>query len=580
MRYPEINYIPQSHVNIEQFGGYRHRLRIAENEWHDEKNIGSDDYPMFATRHLRGVGSAIPSLAGIITKDSLIAISGHDVISDGYSINLDLDVINVPKQLVSMGAYLIILPDKKYINTEDLTDYGSIEAFYTAQSGVSLEPCHYDGSAFSSLTVSSEQPADITTTWVDTSGTIHVYREWSASSETWVQLQSVYVKISAADIDDQFSKGDGVNIGGITGSEQLEALNGSHVIHSIGDGFIVITGLIDGAVTTESATSISRTMPDMDYVCEASNRLWGCKYGIVGGQVVNELYASKLGDFKNWNVYDGVSTDSWAASVGSDGQWTGAINYLGYPTFFKEERIHRIYPSSAGAHQVQETVCSGVQKGSWRSLCVCNEILFYKGRTNVYAYDGSQPTAISDAFGDVNYIDARAGAVRNKYYISMKNAAVADSNYDLFCYDAKRGIWHREDSTKALMFSACDDDLFFIDENAGKLCTVYGSEGTEEQGMEWYAESGVQNYSEVGHKYISRFNFRVQLPAGSSMHLYMRYDDGLWEDRGSFTGKGLDTYLLPVIPRRCDHLQFKLTGTGPFKLFGISKVYEQGSDEG
>lgn len=32
------------------------------------------------------------------------------------------------KQLVSMGAYLVIWPDKKYINTKDLTDFGSLRA--------------------------------------------------------------------------------------------------------------------------------------------------------------------------------------------------------------------------------------------------------------------------------------------------------------------------------------------------------------------------------------------------------------------------------------------------------------------
>lgn len=67
---------------------------------------------------------------------------------------------------------------------------------------------------------------------------------------------------------------------------------------------------------------------------------------------MNEVYGCKLGDFKNWTCYAGLSTDSWAAQVGSDGAWTGAVNYQGYPTFFKETVLHRISVSGAGAHRV------------------------------------------------------------------------------------------------------------------------------------------------------------------------------------------------------------------------------------
>lgn len=93
----------------------------------------------------------------------------------------------------------------------------------------------------------------------------------------------------------------------------------------------------------------SRTAPDMDFVCQCGNRLWGCRYGNDGEKNINELYCCALGDFKNWNQYLGLSTDSWRASVGSDGVWTGAVNYLGSPVFFKENCIHRISVSSSGA---------------------------------------------------------------------------------------------------------------------------------------------------------------------------------------------------------------------------------------
>ena len=36
--------------------------------------------------------------------------------------------------------------------------------------------------------------------------------------------------------------------------------------------------------------------------------------------------------------------------------------------------------------------------------------------------------------------------------------------------------------------------------------------------------------------------------------------------------------MLPVRPRRCDHFEMRLTGTGDVRVFSIAKIMEQGSD--
>ena len=102
----------------------------------------------------------------------------------------------------------------------------------------------------------------------------------------------------------------------------------------------MLVGLCPAAFTQENVTlRIRRTLPEMDFVCQCENRLWGCRYGRSGDETVNEIYASALGDFKNFRQYLGLATDSWTAAVGSDGPWTGAVNYLGHPIFVKENRI-------------------------------------------------------------------------------------------------------------------------------------------------------------------------------------------------------------------------------------------------
>ena len=85
--------------------------------------------------------------------------------------------------------------------------------------------------------------------------------------------------------------------------------------------------------TETGELSVSRTVPDLLFVCENENRLWGCDKTTIN--------ASKLGDIFNWNVYDGLATDSYSVDTGSAGSFTACISYLGYPIFFKEDHIYK-----------------------------------------------------------------------------------------------------------------------------------------------------------------------------------------------------------------------------------------------
>lgn len=583
MKYPTLYEQATSRQMVDTFHGYNHNLRIAEGEFFDMKNLTADHFPMLATRRLRGTVAKYDNPAGIIAKDSIAVVDGSAVVYNGYRIDMGLSDV-APKQLVSMGAYLVIFPDKKYLNTADIEDHGDLEATWEAgERIVSYAPCSVSGEPYENTMIQANEPSNPSNGdyWVDTSGEQHVLMQYSSSSAMWVQIPTVYTKISATGIGELFMEYDGVTISGcrFTGDSsvvaQVEELNATKVIYKRDNDYIVVVGMLDYAFDQTGGVTVKRSVPDMDYVCEAGNRLWGCKYGLVNGEPINELYGSKLGDFKNWNCFLGISTDSWAASVGSDGQFTAAVNYLGHPTFFKENVIHTISISSAGAHQVQETICSGVQKGSWLSPVVAGEILYYKGLTAIYAYDGSQPVRVSDQFGGVRYRNAVAGSVGGKYYISMQD----DSNdWHLFCLDTAKGIWVREDSTQAMMFAAADDDLYFL-KTSGELVSVNGWAGTKEEDIQWEAVSGVQYYRYAGKKYVSRYNFRIKLDPEASVKLYIQYDSsGDWEERGTIYGGPLGTVTLPVIPRRCDHLQYKLVGNGEFRLFSIARIFEEGSD--
>jgi hypothetical protein len=578
---------------IDTFRGYNHNLRIGEDEFYDMKNITSDHYPVLSPRGKRGVYASPVSPNGIIAKDALCYVDGTEFVMNEYRVDLGLN--DEPKQLVSMGAYVIIMPDKKYINTKDLTDHGNIEAFFPGVEGLkvlaSYEMCKIDGTAYTGVIKSAsapEEPANMQL-WIDTSSTPHVLKQYSETSSVWTQIATTYVKISAPNIAQNFKQYDAVKISGFpVESAQLTDMNDIvyplwEAYHDPGDDeraegtndYIVIVGLLDEAVTYESELKLERTMPIMDFVIESGNRLYGCRYGpAANDEVVNEIYASKLGDFKNWNCFMQISTDSWVGGVGTDGQFTGAITHKGYPLFFKENCVHKIYGNYPSNFQIQTTECRGVQKGCERSLATVNETLFYKARNAVCAYDGSLPTEISYALGNEVYGAAVGGANGNKYYISMADNLGA---YHLFVYDMAKGLWHKEDDLKVDCFCSCDGEMYAI--SNGKIITLLGSGSKELADVDWMVESGEIGLSSPDMKYISRITIRMSMDIGAELGIYAKYDfNDEWECQCMLRGTNLRSFSIPIRPKRCDHMKLRIEGVGGAKIYSITKTIEQGSE--
>jgi hypothetical protein len=598
MKYPTLTEMPTSRNTLDVFGGYNHNLRIGEGEFYDMKNLTSSYYPVLSPRNKRGVYATPNSPNGLISKDALCYVDGTKLYINKNEV-VGLVLADSPKQLVSMGAYIIIMPDKKYVNTKDLADFGSIEASFPSEEGQTVtatyEMCKVDGTVYTNTTKSSTPPENPTNTqlWIDTSSVPNVLKQYSSTNATWSQIATTYIRISVPNIASSFKQYDAVKITGLPSDiSQFKDLEGKisplwEAYHDPGDestgraegadDYIVVVGFLAEEYTRETQLRLEMNMPILDFVVEAGNRLWGCRYGEdANGNIVNEIYASKLGDFKNWNCFMGLSTDSYSASCGTDGQWTGAITHLGYPLFFKENYVHKVYGNFPANFQIQATACQGVQKGSENSLAIVNADLFYKSKNAICVYDGSLPAEISSALGEVRYFNATAGSHGNKYYISMQDAK---GEWNFFVFDASKNMWHKEDNLQAKAFCSCDGELYFIDAADKKIKTVFGSGEAKESPIKWMAETGIIGAVTPDKKYLSRISVKMNLNVGTKLYVYVQYDSsGTWEHICTMNGVKLSTFTLPIRPKRCDHLKLKFEGEGEAKVYSITKTMEQGSD--
>lgn len=598
MYFPTVEDNGNSRSMISTWLGYNHNYRTSDGEFYDMRNLTSDHYPLLATRDVRPLlkecekknGSYTEKYTGLIYTDGRITyLKGTTLYYDKteYDLSDYMEEQNQWQTLIRMGAYIVIFPAGVYVNLHDDSDKGLIAQTATSVAGqtTTYSICDVNGDAInptiSDLAPTEPQNGDF---WLNTTEGQIGLNIWYANLSMWKPVATTYVKISVpgAHLTDYFNVDDVVFI-----NSKFKEFNNGSIIKALGDDYMVIIGLLSGNPDDwhqETQLVVERRLPQLDYVCMDKNRLWGCRYGYADGEMVNEIYSSKLGDFKNWYSYQGIATDSYAVSVGVPGEWTGCISYQGYPTFFKDNAIFRIYGSYPAEYHLYQSDVRGVQKGSERSLAIVDEYLVYKSASDVCVYDGSSPVSISEQLGkEVNFYNAVGGGCLNKYRLSMQDSG---GNYYHFVYDFKYKIWEREDELKIRMFSASENGQIY----AATDNQIYGLGNTDniaylerlvgEEDVNWWAETGDMGYEHPDHKYVEKITIRAYIPHRSGLYVDISYDGKPFERVATVRGNSdVASNSINLYPYRCDHFKIRMGGQGECRIYSMATTLDVESEE-
>ncbi len=519
-----------------RFGGLHRSPAAGDGDLYDMRNLTGALYPLLSTRQKRRVIGSLTAPGGLIDWGELAWVDGTGFYYGGQ---VKGTVTAGEKTLAAMGAYILIFPDKAYYNI--LTnEFGSLEARWTGSSLVFSDGTIYGVAAKANcITVPSGmggefRPGDAVTiagcvTHPENNGTF-ILREVHADG----------------------------------GNDKL--MFSEHAFTLAGEGG-------DEAYTETGTLTLARTVPNLRFVCENDNRLWGSD-----GQ---RIYASKLGDPFNFNVFDDLETDSWvwpADEAGIIGGITACVSFLGYPVFFQENKIYKIYGSAPRNYEAVGGAALGVMSGADRSLAIAGETLFYLGSAGFMAYSGGRPRSIGDAFGLERQRSAVGGSDGLRYYASMQDGS---GGWLLGVYDPDRGTWHLEDETHAIAFARHEGNTYMLGAG-GDLQTVgtpLGEPGTEEADFAWIAEFADNTEDNPDKKGLGRLLIRLELDEGASCTAWLRFDSsGEWIQAGETMPDGAKrSYILPVVPHRADHYRLKLTGQGGCRVYSIKREYYSGS---
>ena len=498
--------------SLSRFGGYDHRLAAQNGYIWDMENLTGDYYPVLASRPKRYTVQSVTNPNGLYCTDQLFLVDGTTLYVDGESKGTLSDS---EKIMQGMSGRVVIWPDKKIYTAEgELEDLGA--SFSAA------------GLVFGNGTYAGQ--------------------EAEANSITGASAFP-------------FNVGDAVTI---TGCTVVPENNKTPIIREISEDKKTLRfyentfTLPDGeeSVTETGTVTLAREVPDFDFLCVNENRLWGCKD--------DTIWCSKLGDPYNWNVFEGLSTDAWSVETGTPGKFTACCSYLGYPIFFKEDKIFKVYGDKPTNFQVMSSATLGVMAGSHKSLAVAGETLYYLSRVGIVAYSGGIPRSISAPFGDVRYENAVGGSDGTKYWVSMES-----DGSTLFCYDTQVGGWYKEDETKVIdmgylngMYALTEDSLILM----GRPFVI--PEGsTEEETVASWAEFGDITLDSFDSKYPVRL--RLRLAADAPVTAQIQYDGGDWQTAEVAKATDMMPFYMAFKVQRCDHFRLKLLCNGEWKLWSM-----------
>lgn len=387
-------------------------------------------------------------------------------------------------------------------------------------------------------------------------------KEFKSMEETYEATGLVFDKatITTTGADFPFKEGDGVKISGCSNN----ANNTTLIIREVSNKVLTFYDNSFTAGTESGKVTIKREVPDLDFICESNYRLWGT-HG-------NTIYSSKFSSPLNFNVFDGLASDSYYIDVGSDGEFTGCMPYSSHICFFKENTLHKLYGTKPSNFQITTANVYGVQSGSERSMQIVNEQLLYKGVGGVYAYTGGVPELISEKFGNKRFSDAVACCDGEKYYISMKQG----DTYSMFSYDVLKNIWLREDETHAVDMAFHNGKVYYLDYEGG---LYYIDKTADRSNIEWEATLCTITETMNERKGYSKFHLRMDLDKGAWLAVDVKTDNDLkWKQVYATHNSKAKTVSIPIMPTRCDSVDIRLRGKGNCTIKTFIREFTVGSD--
>lgn len=594
--------LPRGQSNYDKtlfrFGGMKRRKAAGDGEAYDVYNMTHDDYPALSARLPRsvmyegyhavyGVGSVGDTLFWCADNGR-----GAKFYIDGEPL---FDVAESQKRFAVIGQYVTVWPDAKYASLAKAKNpespYETLDALYDAfadsrtiedgdvyavgtsrpyhlfsynSAGKYKKGFYYEGESYGFQTM--------WTYLMDEWGDLAADASISGSGKNLDLVKSGSDGLYHTLINDQTTPkltflrpGDVVRVTiryGRASDNRVRKVYTTRLtevrMSGIDEAYVFDASFaisVDGL--DAYSASVSRYIPPLTHVFCHDNRLFGCADG--------RIWASALGDPFNFLDYSLLASASYTLAVaGAD--FTGAVSYGGYPTFFTENSIYRLSGAYPSEYRLLSTMSvPGVSRGSGDSPAVADGVLYYLSSAGVCAYTGSYPRLLSLDIDDVP-CGAVGGASSTGYYLCGKDG--------MLVYDTRYGLWHREDGDFT-SFTQMGSALYAATATS-ILCLNSGEE--EEEDVHSALEFAPFYDGHTGIKGLTELRVVLEAPRETALTLSISRSGGPYQVLSRLEGEGRRTHVVPVSLSREAFYQIKIEGHGPWTLYALGRHQYYGTN--
>ena len=199
-----------------------------------------------------------------------------------------------------------------------------------------------------------------------------------------------------------------------------------------------------------------------------------------------------------------------------------------------------------------------------------DHIIFKSGR-EILSYNGSTFSKLSEKLGVLEGDCEGSAVLGDSCYLNISEA----DKRRIYVYNAQRKLWHIEDGLDFTDGCEMLGTLYVATPEGVRILADGLQTDKASSRVAWFAESGDFRVREGMRKALSRILIRCRMEKGSSLSVYVMYDN---DGNYIFVGKGEEGLCsIPILPRRCDKLKIRLEGKGGFTLNSLVRIYTTAS---
>jgi len=317
-----------------------------------------------------------------------------------------------------------------------------------------------------------------------------------------------------------------------------------------------------GTSSQASAMSFTKKVPSLSNLCVWNGRVWG-----VDTENNNNICASKYNDPTNYEYFDLSSADSFTLETETPGSFTGCGAMENCVIFFKENFIHRITGTKPSNYRHTVINAEGVKSGSERSVQLIDGILYYEGKSGIYAFNGSEARLISKELGNLPHSNGVSAVVGKVYCISFNSG----DKKEVYCYDTEKHMWLRDGGEEKAFKASCvyGGETYVLGED-GKIL-FFEDKKAENTTFSVTLREIREGFSE--QKGFTRLYLGYSMKQGGSIKVEVSYDGKAFERAGVFTDHRKTVEEIRLKPNRSDFIKIRLTATSDVVIRSLMREH-------